>query len=323
MRAGHVSPLTRGDALRARLPSPRFAGRGVSNARVHLALFTVAFLFSANYVVSKIGMHSFAPMSFAFLRVLGSAIVLNAIVPPRGFTRRDFAFVAGLSVLGVFLNQSLFLAGLSLTSAHVASIVMTTTPVFALVVAIVIGLERPSAAKIGGIALALAGALLVVGIEGMRGLTEAMTGTLLILGNCTAYAAYLVVSKPVVERLSPARVISAMFGIGVVLMLPISVSSLVREPWHAIPRAAWVSLLLVIAGPTVIAYLVNAWTLRHAESSVVAAYIYVQPVLTTIMAWLILHETIRPVVALAGLMIFAGVALAGRRPNTEPATPVT
>ena len=295
----------------------------MTRARVHLALFTVAFLFSANYVVSKIGMHSFSPLSFAFLRVLGAAIVLNVVVPPRGFTRRDFLFVAGLSFLGVFLNQSLFLAGLSLTSAHVASIVMTTVPVFALFFAIVIGLERASPMKIGGIALAFAGALLVVGFEGVRGLTEAVAGTLLILGTCCAYAVYLVVSKPVVERLSPARVMAAMFGIGVFLLLPLCAPSLLREPWHAIPRAAWISLLAVILGPTVVAYLLNAWTLRHAESSVVAAYIYVQPVLTTVMAWLVLHETIRPIVAVAALMIFSGVALAGRRSNTEAPQPVT
>ncbi|HSP36030.1 MAG TPA: DMT family transporter [Thermoanaerobaculia bacterium] len=298
------------------------AGR-VTRARVHLALFTVAFLFSANYVVSKIGMHSFAPLSFAFLRVLGAAVLLNILVPPRGFTRRDLLFIAGLSVLGVLLNQSMFLAGLALTSAHIAAIVMTTTPVFALIVAILLGLERATATKIAGIALAFAGALVVVGFEGMRGLTGSLAGTLLILGNCCAYATYLVVSKPLLERLAPARVMSAMFAFGIPLMLPMALPSLLREPWPSIPRAAWLSLALVILGPTVIAYLLNAWTLRHAESSVVAAYIYVQPVLTAVMAWLILGETIRPVVALAALMIIAGVAVAGRTPNSERATPVT
>lgn len=290
----------------------------VSTARVHVALLTVATLFSINYIISKIGMRSIAPLSFAFLRVLGAAIALNVIVPAKGLTRRDLAFIVFLSILGVFLNQSMFLAGLALSSAHVAAIIMTTVPVFALVVAILIGLERPTAAKIGGIALAFAGALLVVGGEGIRGLTDALAGTLLLLGNCTAYALYLVLSKPVMERLPPARVISAMFAIGAVLMLPISVSSLLHEPWSTIPRGAWLSLLGVIIGPTVIAYLLNAWTLRHAESSLVAAYTYVQPVLTTVLAWVFLHETIRPVVAVAGLMIFGGVALAGRARGPIP-----
>lgn len=285
---------------------------GLQFFRIHAALFAVATLFSINYIISKVAMHSFAPLSFAWLRVAGSAIVLNAVVPGRGFTRADSWRIAGFAVLGVFLNQTMFLAGLARTSAHVAAILITAIPVFALVVAIALGYERATTAKIGGIACACAGALLVIGGEGIEGVTDALAGTLLLTGNCLVYAMYLVLSKPVMERLSPARVISRMFAVGAVLMLPVSLPSLLREDWWAIPRSAWIALLLVIVGPTVAAYLLNAWTLRHAESSLVAAYTYVQPVLTAILAWAFLHEQIRGVVALAGLMIFVGVALAGR-----------
>ena len=275
-------------------------------------MFAVAALFSINYIISKVAMHSFAPLSFAWLRVAGAAIVLNVVVPGRGFTRADSWKIAGFAILGVVLNQTMFLAGLSLTSAHVASILITTIPIFTLIVAIVLGLERTTVTKVAGIALALAGALLVVGGQGMAGLTDAMAGTLLIIGNCMAYAIYLVVSKPVVSRLSPARVISRMFAVGAVLMLPIALPSLLRENFQAIPRSAWVGLVIVIAGPTVGAYLISAWALQYSESSLVAVYSYVQPVLTTVLAWAFLGERIRGIVAVAGLMIFAGVGLAGR-----------
>ena len=275
-------------------------------------MFAVAALFSINYIISKVAMHSFAPLSFAWLRVAGAAIVLNVVVPGRGFTRADSWKIAGFAILGVVLNQTMFLAGLSLTSAHVASILITTIPIFTLIVAIALGLERTTVTKVAGIALALAGALLVVGGEGMAGLTDAMAGTLLIIGNCMAYAIYLVVSKPVVSRLSPARVISRMFAVGAVLMLPIALPSLLRENFQAIPRSAWVGLVIVIAGPTVGAYLISAWALQYSESSLVAVYSYVQPVLTTVLAWAFLGERIRGIVAVAGLMIFAGVGLAGR-----------
>ncbi len=292
--------------------------KSAARPAVHAALFTVAFLFSVNYIVSKLGMRSFAPLTFAFLRVAGSAVVLNLIVPPRGFSRRDWLVIAGLSILAIVLNQSMFLAGLALSNAHVAAILITTVPVFALIVAILLGLERATATKIGGIALACAGALLVVGGEGIGGLTNALAGTLLLLGTCIAYALYLVLSKPVMERLPPARVISLMFAIGTVLLLPLSLRSMLHERWRDYPAGAWFALVFVIAGPTVIAYLLNAWTLRHAESSFVAAYTYLQPVLTTIMAWAFLHETIRPVIALAAGMILAGVALAGRAAGPVP-----
>jgi drug/metabolite transporter (DMT)-like permease len=282
-------------------------------------MFTVAALFSLNYIVSKVAMHSFAALSFAWLRVAGAAILLNVFAPGRGFTRSDSLRITGFAILGVVLNQTMFLGGLSLTNAHVAAILITTIPVFTLIVAIILRLERTTVTKVSGIALALAGALLVVGGEGSSGMTGAVAGTLLIIGNCMAYAVYLVVSKPVVSRLSSTRVVSRMFAIGAVLILPIALPSLLRQEWRSIPGSAWLGLLVVIAGPTVGAYVINAWTLKYAEASVVAAYTYLQPVLTTIMAWAFLHERIRPIVAVAGLMIFGGVGLASskRGPRTE------
>ena len=88
---------------------------------------------------------------------------------------------------------------------------------------------------------------------------------------------------------------------------------LVRERWSAIPASAWLILAFVIAGPTVGAYLLNAWALARAESSLVAAYTYLQPFLTAVLAYLILHETIGPTALMAAVVIFAGVWLAGRR----------
>ena len=73
-----------------------------SPLRVHAALFTVALLFSANYIVSKLGMREFAPLSFAWLRVFGSALAMWLIArnePPLG--RDDARRVALYAILGV------------------------------------------------------------------------------------------------------------------------------------------------------------------------------------------------------------------------------
>lgn len=274
-------------------------------------MFTVAALFSINYIVSKVAMHSIAPLSFACMRVCGAAILLNVIAPPRGFVRADLLRIGSFAILGVVLNQTLFLAGLSLTNAHIASILITTIPVFTLVVAIALKKERATVTKVTGIAIALAGALLVVGAEGAAGLLDAMTGAVLIVVQCVAYALYLVLSKPVFSRVSPLRAVAAMFAIASVFMVVIASPALLREHWTEIPASAWLGLVVVIVGPTVAAYAINAWTLRHADSSVVAAYAYVQPVLTTLLAWEFLGERIRAVVALAALLIFAGVAITG------------
>lgn len=300
-------------------PHAKRAEGSVSPLRLHGALFTVALLFSANYIISKIGMREFAPLSFAWLRVAGSAAILLVLARnERPMERSDRFRVTGFAILGVVINQSLFLGGLAFTSVHAAAILITTIPVFALGAAIITGGERASATRIGGIALAGAGALLVVGGERIEGSPESALGAAMIVANCLSFALYLVLSKPTMARLSARAVVSWMFAAGAVLLLPISARSLMREEWSQISMASWISLLLVIAGPTVTAYLLNAWALRHADSSVVAAYTYVQPILATILGALILGETINRAAMVAGLMIFGGVWLAGRATGPVP-----
>lgn len=290
-----------------------------SPVRLHGALFTVALLFSVNYIISKIGMREFAPLSFAWLRVAGSAAVLLLLArnEPR-MDRSDRVRVTGFAILGVVINQSLFLGGLAFTSVHAAALLITTIPVFALGAAILTGGERASTMRIGGITLAGAGALLVIGGERIEGTPESALGAAMIVANCLSFALYLVLSKPTMARLSARSVVSWMFAAGTVLLLPISARSLMREEWSQISMTSWISLLLVIAGPTVSAYLLNAWALRHADSSVVAAYTYVQPILATILGALLLDETINRAAMVAGLMIFGGVWLAGRATGPVP-----
>lgn len=283
------------------------------NFRVHSALLAVALLFTANYIISKMAMREIAPLAFAWLRVAGSAVVLWIVargerLPPHAGRR-----VALFSVLAVVLNQTLFLSGLAFTTVQSAAILITSIPVFALGAAIALGRERASAAHIGGIALACAGALLVVGGEGFSGTARSLLGALLILLNCLAYSLYLVLSKPDMAELSARAVVARMFALGAPLMLPLCAAPLWRQEWEAVSAGAWVALVAVILGPTVAAYLLQAWALRHAEASSVAAYTYVQPVLASGLGMLFFGERIRPMVAVAAAMIFTGVWLAGRR----------
>jgi drug/metabolite transporter (DMT)-like permease len=274
----------------------------------------VSVLFAINYIISKIGMHVFNPLTFAYLRVLAAAIILNTVLRERNaapLEPGDGRRLCGFSILGVVINQTLFLAGLALTTAHAAAILITTIPIFALAAAIALGRELPTASKVGGIALSAAGAIVLVGGEGFSGTTKSLIGDLMIIGNSLSYALYLVFSKPAMARMSARRVIARMFAIASIVMLPIAAWPMLHEPWRAIPPGAWYSLAFVIAGPTIAAYLMNAWALKYAESSVVAAYTYLQPVFAIILAAIFLQESIRPIALLAGAMIVAGVYISG------------
>ena len=287
----------------------------MSNKRilVHAALTTSATLFSINYIISKVAMHAFTPFVFAYLRIVGAAIVLLLLQAGREsepLTRGDWRQLLLFSFLGVVINQTFFLGGLALTTAHVAAILITTIPIFAHVAAIVLGREKATALRTGGIAMAGVGAALVIGFEGFEGTPKAVIGDLMIVTNSLSYALYLVLSKPMMARLSARRVLTMMFAFAAVILLPAAVWPLLHEPWGRIGPYAWLSLAAVIAGPTVAAYLINGWALGQVASSVVAAYSYLQPVLTVVLAALLLGEAIRPAAILAGTMIIIGVYLA-------------
>src|SRR5688572_26498807 len=174
-------------------------------------------------------MRQFSPMAFAWLRIAGASLILAVLVRNESALSRDDKWrVAGFAVLAVVINAPLFLLGLSLTSVHVAAILITTIPVFTLAAAIGFGRERKSATRIGGIALAMAGALLVVGGESFAGTWQSVLGALLIVVNCLSYALYLVLSKPAMARLSPLRVVAQMFAVGTVLLLPFAALPLAR-----------------------------------------------------------------------------------------------
>jgi len=96
------------------------------------------------------------------------------------------------------------------------------------------------------------------------------------------------------------------------VLFPFAIWPMARQQWSTLTPGAWLALALVIAGPTVGAYLLNAWALRYADSSLVAAYTYVQPVLATLMGAVFLGETLHAFVLVPAAMIFGGVWLAGR-----------
>ncbi|HEU4888562.1 MAG TPA: EamA family transporter [Thermoanaerobaculia bacterium] len=289
-----------------------------STLRLHSALFTVALLFSANYVISKLGMREFSPMVFAWTRIAGAAVILAAITRNEpALSREDARRVAGFAILAVVINAPMFLLGLSMTSVHVAAILITTIPVFTLAAAIAFGREPASPTRMGGIALACFGALLVVGGESFSGTWRSVLGAMLIVINCFSYALYLVLSKPSMARLSAKRVVAHMFAVGTIILLPIAAWPLARQDWHSVTTGGWLALAVVIAGPTISAYLLQAWALRHADSSLVASYTYVQPVLATILGAIFFAETIHPIVIVAAVLIFSGVGLAGRPTQRE------
>ena len=242
-----------------------------------------------------------------------SAILLVAyLVAGRGRIRGagDWARLMLLGLLGVTANQTMFLMGLERTSAINASILVTTVPVFTVLYTVLGRQERASAAKLGGIALAGAGAVFLIGPDRVSLAPTLALGNGLVVAAMACYAGFLVLSKPLLRRYDTLTVIVWVMVFGLLGTLPLGVGALGRVAWAGSPATVWLLVAYVVMVPTLGAFFLNAWALKRTSSQLVAAYIYLQPLVTASIAPAILEgERISLRMVVAGAAIFGGLGL--------------
>lgn len=289
---------------------------------VHLALVLVQVFFASLAITGRMVLPVVPAGLLVTFRILGAAVALLAFNAARGgpWIRdgRVLARLALCGLLGVTVNQSLFLFGLGHSTAVNATILVSTVPVFTVLGSLLLGLERPSPAKLGGIGLAAAGAIYLVGPERLSLAPSVALGNLLILTGMVAYASYFLLSKPVVASHDPVTVSTYVMLFAALGVLPLGIPALWSADLRGVSTQTWGLVGYIVVGPTIAAYFLNLWALRRASSNTVASFIYLQPFLAAIVAPLVLPgESLSGRTVVAGLAIFAGLALVIRAERAQ------
>jgi len=289
--------------------------KGKTPIAVHGALLAVSLLFGANYVVAKFALREIRPSGLVVIRAWGTAAILFAASmlhrPAQGrepIRASEFGQLFLYSLLGVSINQLCFLAGLDRSTATNASIMLVSIPVLTHAFAVMLGRERPSLAAGAGIALGLAGALLLIIPRGGIDFSSRTTiGNILLLTGGCSYGLYLVLTRDILARHDPLRVISWTFVLAAVTVLPFGARDASRLFSGAINRTGWISIAFVVVAATVLPYLLNVWALARVESSFVAIYVLVQPLFAATLGRIVLHERFGPHIAAAAALVVSGV----------------
>jgi drug/metabolite transporter (DMT)-like permease len=291
--------------------------RSNSAAAPHLALIAVQILFATWPIVGKIALRAMPALALVGLRVAGAALTLIILARISGnlqtIKRADWSLLIVSSLLGLVLNQWLFVKGLSLTTAINSTLLSTTIPVSTLLVGVALGTDRMSLRRVLGIVLAAAGVLYLIGPGRAQFSSGTRAGDLLIVSNSLCYGAYIAVSKDLVKRYNALTVITWIFVVGCVATVPVGAISLARLALGSVSWEVWLAILYVILLPTAGAYYLNAWALARVPPSTVAVYIYLQPLIAFVLAPLILGEPLSSRAVIASLLIFAGVMVVTRR----------
>ncbi len=231
--------------------------------------------------------------------------------------REDGWTLALCGLTGVAVNQLLFYKGISLTSAVNGSIIMTLTPVLVLIWAALLLGEKITRTKVFGVILGLIGAIIILYQPDALLTTGDWRGDILVLINGASYACYLVLVKPLMKKYRPMTVVTWVFTIAILFVIPVGYSQALAVDFSALPPKVWWSMGYAILIVTVVVYFLNAWTLVKVNSSVVGAFIYLQPIFATITAILFFGEIFLFKHLLAAAFVFIGVWLVTKKRNTD------
>ena len=291
--------------------------RSSGDARVVAALVVVQALFALHYVAAKQILEWIPAPAWAVIRISLASALLQFWCWRRGMrwprTVREWRSLAVFAVTGVVINQLFFIEGLERTTPAHSALINTTIPVWTIAFAVLLRRESITTSRFAGLALSAIGVGWLLHADRFRLEADLLAGDLMTMVNAASYGLFLVLSRRYLQTHDPLATIAQVFTLGSIAIAIYGVGDLLAVRPLELPLSVygWGTYTVVFA--TVGAHFLNFWALGRVSASVVALFIYLQPVLATVLDGLLRGEWPGAGFYWATLLVFAGVAIGSRR----------
>jgi drug/metabolite transporter (DMT)-like permease len=223
---------------------------GKTNIAAELALLlALSTLWGASYTFIKIGVETIPPVTLIAARTLLAGAILVALIRLRGLklpsdrpTWRRFLFQSCLNSVVPF---TLIAWAEQTTDAGLATILNSTSPIFAFLLTVLITRHEPvTGRKLLGVSAGLVGTCLIIGVEALSGLGRELWAQLAIVTATICYAGAAIFGKNF-KGLDPMMPAAGSLVCGAAILVPFSL--VVDRPWALTPSAASVFALVALA----------------------------------------------------------------------------
>jgi drug/metabolite transporter (DMT)-like permease len=298
----------------------------MTKRQVALLCGTLAALFYAiNFSSAKeVTPEHVGPFGLTWYRVIFTCAIFWTISlftgPKEKIPLKEMPLIALAAFCGVGFNMITFMWGLSLTTPISASVLMVTTPIIVVILSAIFLKENLFPIKITGVALGFMGAVLLIFLSSTPNATgtEPTTGNILVFLNCVSYAVYILLAKKLTAKYDVFTLMKWLYLFGVLYITPFGI----QEGLAFEPGTASITVLLnigyVVLFATFGTYMLNIIAIRTLKPSVVAVFVYLQPLLAALIAVGLGTDQMTWTKAGAGLLIFLGVFLAEKKKQTRP-----
>jgi drug/metabolite transporter (DMT)-like permease len=281
-----------------------------------VALVFAAVFWGLNFAATKYAAEAIPPMMLVALRFsVGGGImygVLRILEPKSRLARGDLLPMAALGCFGVATAQTGFTFGLSLTSAASTGLIFATAPVWGLLLGSVLGLERPTARGILGVALSIAGVAAVVS-EGLWAGGTNLLGDAFVLVAAVCVGAYAVLSMPLLERHTPLAVATYPVLFSAPFLLVLSSPYLTSLGWGSVGTGPWAAVAYAVVFATAFAFAGWQRGLSRIGANRALVYQYLITATGVTSGIVFFGETLGVNKIVGGAVILLGVYLARRQ----------
>jgi drug/metabolite transporter (DMT)-like permease len=285
--------------------------------RIWGPLLIVYVVWGSTYLAIRVAVETIPPFLMAATRFLIGGAVLYAVAIRRGDREADPIgrpqWAAALVVGGLLLFVGN--GGVSWAEQRVpigvTALMIATIPGWMVLAAWVLDRERVRLGTVAGLALGFGGTVLLIRTGGHGGGSVDPAGALVLLVAAVSWATGSMLSRRLHLPRRPlvATAMEMLCGGALLLAVGTVTGEWSRVHLSEITIASVLGVLYLIVFGSWIAFTAYVWLLRHAPTSVVSTYPFVNPVIAIVLGWWILGETLAPLTAVAAALILGGVVL--------------
>ena len=284
-------------------------------------LFAVG-VWGGSFVATKIALQDIDPFSLVWVRFGIGVVILGAAVWKRGQIRMpplpDLGYFALLGAVGITFHQWLQSTGLLSAQATTTAWIVASTPVFMALLGWIFLKEGLGLLRAVGILVAASGVLLVVSRGDLQALSIGQFGApgdLLILISAPNWAIFSALSRSGLNRYPAASMLLFVMGFGFLFSSFFFLSGPGLGDLLNLSPEGWGAVLFLGIACSGLAYIFWYDALQALPSAQVGAFIYLEPLVTVVVASVVLAEPLYWAALIGGAVILLGVWLVNRTPQ--------
>jgi len=287
----------------------------------YLLIVVASIIWGTMGVLGKLAFgYGINPPTLIALRLLISSLTLLTpiILFKRGLLklqRRDVSKLLALGILATALQRVTYFYAIDLTTATTASILFYTYPIFVTIYSSLF-LKEKATFLIGlAIVLTFSGVALVVRAYDPSMLNASLFGVIFGLASSILFALFFLITKSLRNNYTNWTLLLYGDGIGAFFLIPIIFASLPRVASY--PQQLWLITLAIAWFPSLLAYLIYSYALKHVERSRGSILSVIEPLSTAFFAATILGEGFEPLQIIGVVLTLTGVLLLFYKPKSK------